>query len=454
MTHSSLFSASRTPDPTSVLLQPKPQLPRLSANRESTQILAELRATIAGGGVDVDNMLQRIVDAAQIFTHANGAAVALEQDNWVVCRARAGEMAPDLNSTLDRGSGISAECLRSGKALCCHDTFADSRVDAAVCRHLGLRSLAVAPIGERPSVQGILEAFSARPYAFGDTELSLLKELAQLVSVAQQGSTRPVAVLRRMHENLASKALSFSKRKLIAAALVTLAFVVWLDLRKRPEHSSLAAASGPHPLPSESSPAAVDFPRLDPKPSPINHGNIKTNSPAGIVMASKITRFSAGDGVIARSSPEAASDADKPVLKMPAPRSQPPQSPDENAPIPPPVAEVSGSSNQAIAGLLSSSATFPQPVMISQGLSGGTLEYKVNPIYPSLARTLRRQGRVTLDGVIAEDGRLRHLKVVDGDPMLAGAAMQAVSKWRYHPYKLNGEPIRMGTTITLIFKLP
>src|SRR5262249_5037140 len=262
-------------------------------------------------------------------------------------------------------------------------------------------------------VQGILEAFSARPYAFGDTELSLLKELAELVSAAQQGSTKPVAVLTRMHENLASKALSFSKRKLIATALVTLAFVVWLNLRKRAEHSSLAAAAGPHPLPSESSPAAVDFSRLDTKPSPISHGNIKTNSPAGMVMASKITRFSAGEGEIARSSPEAASDADKPLLKMPAPRSQAPQSPDENALVPPPVAEVSGSSDKAIAGLLSSSAVFRQPVMISQGFSGGTLEYKVNPIYPSQARILRRQGRVTLEGVIAEDGRLRQLKVVD-----------------------------------------
>jgi len=303
-------------------------------------------------------------------------------------------------------------------------------------------------------VQGILEAFSARPYAFGDTELSLLKELAELVTAAQQGPTKSVALLTHIHENRASKALSFSRRKLIAAALMTLAFVVWLDLRKRPEHSSLAAAARPHPQPSESSPAAVDFARLELKPSPVNHGNIKTSSPAGVVMASKIARFGSSEGVMALSSPEDASNADRPLLIVPAPSSQPPQSPDENAPIPPPVAEVSGSSDNAIAGLLSSSAVFPQPVMISQGLSGGTLEYKVSPIYPSEARMLRRQGRVTLDGVITEDGRLRQLKVVDGDPILAGAAMQAVSKWRYHPYKLNGEPIRMGTTITLIFKLP
>jgi len=92
--------------------------------------------------------------------------------------------------------------------------------------------------------------------------------------------------------------------------------------------------------------------------------------------------------------------------------------------------------------------------MVSQGLSGGTIAYKVSPIYPSEARRLGREGRVTSAGVITEEGRLRELKVVEGDAMLVRAAMQAVSQWRYHPYKLNGVPVRMGTKITLIFKLP
>jgi len=450
----SLSSASRIPDPVNVRSQPKPQLvPRLGANRGSTQILAELRATIAVGGVNLDAMLQRIVDAAQMFTDANGAAIALQHDNWVVCRARSGDMAPELNSKLDTDSGISGECLRSGKALWCLDTSADSRVDAAACRRLGLRSLAVAPIGQRPNVQGILEAFSARPYAFGDTEVSLLTELAELVTAAQQGSTQPVALLT--HEKRASKVLSFSKRKLIAGALATLAFVVWLGLRKRPEHSTLAATAAAHPLNSESPAAAVDFSGLQLKPSPVTHGNTKTRPPAaGMMMASKNAKSGGGEGEMDHASPETASNADAPLVNVPAPRSRPPQSPEESAPVAPPAPEVSGSSDKAITGLLSSSAGFPQPVMVSQGLSGGTLEYKVSPIYPSEARRLRREGRVTLDGVITEDGRLRELKVVEGDAMLVRAAMQAVSQWRYHPYKLNGVPVRMGTKITLIFKLP
>lgn len=453
--NTSLASASRLSDPASLLLPLKHPLPQLGTNPGVTQILAELRATIAVGSVDGDAILQRIVDAAQTFTDANGAAIALQHDNWVVCRARAGEMAPDVNSTLDKSSGISGECLRSGKTLCCHDTSTDSRVDATACRRMGLRSVAVVPIGESPTVQGILEAFSARPYAFGEPEVSLLKELAELVSAAHEGSARPVAPLTRLHEKVASQLLSVSRRKLTAAALVALALVAWLGVRKRLEHSSSAAAAVVQPL--KSSPSAVDFSGLEAgsEDSPTSHGTVKTKPPAGVVLASKIARSAGREGVSARPSPEAASNRETLPLTVTPPRSQPPKPTVESAPTAPAIAELSGNSDRAIAGLVSSSTDFPQPVLRSpQVRSGGTVKFKVNPIYPEEALAERRQGRVTLFGVIAENGRLRKLKVVDGDPMLASAAMQAVSQWRYQPYMLNGKPIPMDTTITLIFKLP
>lgn len=451
---SSLSSASRVPDPTTVLLQPnygKP--PAVSANRGSQQTIAQLRASIAVGGVNLEAMLQRIVDAAQLFTDANGAAIALRQDKWIVCRARAGDMAPDLNSRLDGGSGISGECLRSGQALFCNDTATDPRVNAEACRRLGLRSLAAAPIGEKPRVQGILEAFSAQPDAFGDTELSLLRELAELVTAAQQDSGKAAVV--RISKKLAGNALTFSKGKFAVAALVVLAVVLWLGLRikTRAEHSGLPAASAQPSQPLRS-PEIVDSSRqvLQPQLLPVSNGNLKPSPSAGIVMASKTAKVG-GTGAVAQPVPEVVSN---PLLNVPASRSRLPEPVHESTPVPPQVAIVSGGSTKAIAGLLSGAIVFPQQpaVRLSQGLSGGTLQGKVNPIYPNDALVQRLQGRVTLAGVIAEDGRLRDLKVLHGDPLLARAALQAVSQWRYEPYKLNGEPISRATTITLIFKLP
>jgi TonB family protein len=431
-------------------------LAAFTANWETKQILAQLRASIAAGGVNLDAMLQRIVDATLLFTDANGAAIALQQENCTVCRARAGEMAPDLKSRLDMSSGISGECLLSGKALCCRDAWADSRVDAEACRRLRLRSLAAAPIGEGANVCGILEVFSAQPDAFGETELSLLKELAELVNAAQQGS-KPAAFRVRMREKLAGGALSFSKGKFIVAGLPILAFVVWLGLSKRPEHPNLIATAAEHPLNLHPSAGTVDSSPVVSKPEhlPIGHSNMKPSPQVGVVMASKIENVGASAPVIARPLPETASDSDRLPLRVPEPHSQPRQSVDQSTPTPPTIAMVSGSSDKAIAGLVSASSVLPRPAArLSQGLSGGTLEYQVKPAYPNEAIMQRQQGRVTLDGVITESGRLQDLKVVTGNPLLARAAMQAVSQWRYQPFKLNGEPIRRATTITLIFKLP
>jgi protein TonB len=37
--------------------------------------------------------------------------------------------------------------------------------------------------------------------------------------------------------------------------------------------------------------------------------------------------------------------------------------------------------------------------------------------------------------------------------MLVPAAIDAVSRWRYKPYLLNGEPVEVETTITVNFRL-
>jgi outer membrane biosynthesis protein TonB len=46
------------------------------------------------------------------------------------------------------------------------------------------------------------------------------------------------------------------------------------------------------------------------------------------------------------------------------------------------------------------------------------------------------------------------LKVVSGDPLLAKAATDAVSHWRYKPTLLIGTPVEVETEIDVIFKLP
>jgi periplasmic protein TonB len=95
----------------------------------------------------------------------------------------------------------------------------------------------------------------------------------------------------------------------------------------------------------------------------------------------------------------------------------------------------------------------PHRVRISQGVTKGLCIHKVEPSYPTLARTARVQGEVVLNAIIDVNGQITNLQLVSGHPMLVPAAIEAVQQWRYKPYLLNGTPVEVETTITVIFSL-
>lgn len=95
----------------------------------------------------------------------------------------------------------------------------------------------------------------------------------------------------------------------------------------------------------------------------------------------------------------------------------------------------------------------PQRVRISQGVTKGLCIHRVEPPYPPLARAARVQGDVILNAIIDVNGQITNLQLVSGHPMLVPAAIDAVRQWRYKPYLLNGTPVEVETTITVIFAL-
>jgi TonB family protein len=80
---------------------------------------------------------------------------------------------------------------------------------------------------------------------------------------------------------------------------------------------------------------------------------------------------------------------------------------------------------------------------------------KVQPIYPESAKSAGAQGTVNLHAVIGMNGVPLSLQVINTDvnPDLARASIEAVSKWRYSPTLLNGQPIEVDTNITIVFTL-
>jgi TonB family protein len=94
-------------------------------------------------------------------------------------------------------------------------------------------------------------------------------------------------------------------------------------------------------------------------------------------------------------------------------------------------------------------------VRLGGDIQAAKLLKKVQPIYPAAAKAAGIEGEVILYAIIGMKGTPLSLRVMNSevDPELARSAVEAVSKWRYSPTLLNGEPIEVDTTIMVSFKL-
>lgn len=92
------------------------------------------------------------------------------------------------------------------------------------------------------------------------------------------------------------------------------------------------------------------------------------------------------------------------------------------------------------------------PLKISGGVSAGMLLSPIRPAYPAIARATHSEGTVVVEAIISRAGTIESLRVISGPEMLRSAALDAIRTARYQPYRLNGEPIDVQTTITVNFR--
>jgi periplasmic protein TonB len=77
----------------------------------------------------------------------------------------------------------------------------------------------------------------------------------------------------------------------------------------------------------------------------------------------------------------------------------------------------------------------------------------VAPVYPAIAQSARVEGTVEIEALIGEDGKVRNVKLLSGTPLLNDAALTAVRQWVFTPTRLNGEPVAVIMTVTVVFSL-
>ena len=76
-----------------------------------------------------------------------------------------------------------------------------------------------------------------------------------------------------------------------------------------------------------------------------------------------------------------------------------------------------------------------------------------HPAYPELAQRVGIQGVVKLQVRVLKDGYVEVLKLLQGEPVLADAAIATVKQWRGKPAWINGKQVEVISTVTFNFQL-
>jgi TonB family protein len=93
----------------------------------------------------------------------------------------------------------------------------------------------------------------------------------------------------------------------------------------------------------------------------------------------------------------------------------------------------------------------------SKPILAGTLNGRAlkgpQPVYPAVARAAGAQGRVTVEVVVSEEGKVESAKALDGHPLLRQAAVDAASQWEFAPTKLSNQPVKVTGRISFNFMM-
>jgi TonB family protein len=103
---------------------------------------------------------------------------------------------------------------------------------------------------------------------------------------------------------------------------------------------------------------------------------------------------------------------------------------------------------------LTLSAGAQQPAQrVNESDARKAILHRVDPEYPLMAKQMHITGKATIEVIVDTEGAVEKVAVVSGNPLLTAAAVNAVKKWKFSPFKADGKSIRAVIQMGFVFTL-
>ncbi|WP_181918374.1 MULTISPECIES: diguanylate cyclase [unclassified Wenzhouxiangella] len=157
---------------------------RRRRRRQDLERMVDLQREVVSGGLDLQRVRQRIVEAAREITGADAAVVEETEGEEMVYRAVAGIAGEALGMRLPIDASLSGLCFRSCEILRTDDTRDDPRVDTEAALKVGFVSGILVPLVHDGHCYGVLKVYASRPDAFSSDERQLLEIASGILASA------------------------------------------------------------------------------------------------------------------------------------------------------------------------------------------------------------------------------------------------------------------------------
>lgn len=78
--------------------------------------------------------------------------------------------------------------------------------------------------------------------------------------------------------------------------------------------------------------------------------------------------------------------------------------------------------------------------------------FRQEPEYPATARQFHVSGEVVADFIVGLDGKVENVEITKGSPILRDPVIKALRKWSFSPFKVDGRPRRVKSTLAFEFE--
>jgi diguanylate cyclase (GGDEF)-like protein/PAS domain S-box-containing protein len=146
--------------------------------------IIQTQSLLVQADLALNPFMQLVIDKLRELTQADAASVDFVDGEETVVRRASGGLAAHLGLRVSNQSSLSGLCLRTSSVQHCEDSETDQRVDRAICRTLGVRSMIFAPLRQGNAAVGVLKVFSDHAHAFDEGDVQMVQLMASAIVAA------------------------------------------------------------------------------------------------------------------------------------------------------------------------------------------------------------------------------------------------------------------------------